>query len=147
MPKEIAEAWLREGAKAHAAWLEAREAADFGVFLPAFRRVYEVALRWAEHMEPGESPYDAFLDEYEPGMKTAEVTAVFDVLRPELTAIVASAGEPADDSFLDGDYPVAEQQQLPRGRPAPLRLREGAWRLDPTVHPFAGADRAAATSG
>ena len=138
VPKEIAESWLREGAKAHAAWLEAREVADYSVFLPAFRRVYEVALRWAEHMEPGESPYDAFLDEYEPGMKTSEVAAVFEVLRPELTAIVASAGEPADDSFLEGDYPVAVQQQFLEDVLRRIGFDEGSWRLDPTVHPFAG---------
>jgi carboxypeptidase Taq len=102
VPSELAAAWLREGSKAQAAWLEARAAADFGVFLPAFRRVHEIALRWAEHQEPGDSPYDAFLDEYEPGMKTAEVEAVFGVLRRELTAIVAGVAEPAVDSFLDG---------------------------------------------
>jgi carboxypeptidase Taq len=137
VPKELAEAWVREGAKAHSAWLEARDANDFGVFLPAFRRVHEIALRWAEHMEPGESPYDAFLDEYEPGMKTSEVHEVFAVLRPELTAIVRSAGEPADDSFLDGDYPVAVQQEFFEDVLRGFGFEDGTWRLDPTVHPFA----------
>jgi carboxypeptidase Taq len=107
------------------------------VFLPAFRRVHEIALRWAEHMEPGESPYDAFLDEYEPGMKTSEVREVFAVLRPELTAIVRSAGEPADDSFLDGDYPVAVQQEFFEDVLRGFGFEDGTWRLDPTVHPFA----------
>ena len=104
VPAELPRVGAR-GRQGHVAWLEARESNDFGVFLPAFRRVHDVALRWAEHMEQGDSPYDAFLDEYEPGMKTAEVKAVFDVLRPELTALVRDAGEPADDSFLEGRLP------------------------------------------
>ena len=137
VPAELAAAWLRESSKAQAAWLEARAASDFSLFLPAFRRVHEVALRWAECQEAGESPYDAFLDEYEPGMKTSEVRAVFDVLRPELTAIVRDAGEPADDSFLDGDYPVAVQQEFLEEVLTRFGFEEGAWRLDPTVHPFA----------
>jgi carboxypeptidase Taq len=137
VPSELAAAWLREGSKAQAAWLEARAASDFGVFLPAFRRVHEIALRWAELQEQGDSPYDAFLDEYEPGMKTAEVKAVFDVLRPELTAIVAEVREPADDSFLDGDYPVALQQEFLEEVLTRFGFEEDAWRLDPTVHPFA----------
>ena len=99
--------------------------------------MHDVALRWAEHMEPGDSPYDAFLDEYEPGMTTAEVKAVFDVLRPELTAIVREAGEPADDSFLEGDFPVATQQEFLAGVLRDFGFEEGAYRLDPTVHPFA----------
>jgi len=137
VPKELAEAWLREGSKAHAAWLEAREASRFDLFLPAFRRVHEIALRWAEYMEAGDSPYDAFLDEYEPGMRTSEVKAVFEVLRPALTEIVRSAGEPADDSFLEGDYPVETQKAFLEDVLGHFGFEDGTWRLDPTVHPFA----------
>ena len=137
VPPELAAAWAREGGKAHVAWLEAREANDFSVFRPALQRVHDVALRWAEHMEQGDSPYDAFLDEYEPGMTTAEVKAVFDVLRPELTAIVREAGDPADDSFLEGDFPVAKQQEFLAGVLRDFGFADGVYRLDPTVHPFA----------
>ena len=137
VPAELAAAWAREGGRAHVAWLEAREASDFSVFKPALQRVHDVALRWAEYMEQGDSPYDAFLDEYEPGMKTAEVKAVFDVLRPELTAIVRDAGEPADDSFLEGDFPVAVQQELWADVLRRFGFEEGTYRLDATVHPFA----------
>jgi carboxypeptidase Taq len=137
VPVEIAAAWTREGGKAHVAWLEAREANDFAVFRPALQRVHDVALRWADCMDAGESPYDVFLDEYEPGMKTAEVKAVFDVLRPELTAIVRDAGEPADDSFLDGDFPVETQAEFLGGLLRDFGFEDGAYRLDPTVHAFA----------
>ncbi len=137
VPAEIASTWAREAGRAHVAWLEARAASDWSIFRPAFQRVHDVALRWAEHMEEGESPYDAFLDEYEPGMTTAEVKAVFDVLRPELTAIVRDAGEPADDSFLEGDFPVETQREFLDGVLRDFGFEEGTYRLDPTVHPFA----------
>ena len=137
VPAELAAAWAREGGKAHVAWLEAREQNDFSVFLPALRRVHDVALRWAELMERGDSPYDAFLDEYEPGMTTAEVKAVFDVLQPELTAIVRDAGQPADNSFLEGDFPIPAQEEFLAGILRDFGFEEGTYRLDPTVHPFA----------
>jgi carboxypeptidase Taq len=137
VPAELASAWARESGRAHGAWLEAREANDYEVFKPAFRRVHEVALRWAEHMEPGDSPYDAFLDEYEPGMTTAEVKEVFDVLAPELAAIVRESGEPADDSFLEGDFPVETQREFLDGVLRDFGFAAGTFRLDPTVHPFA----------
>jgi carboxypeptidase Taq len=137
VPAELAAARLREGARAQAAWLEARDANDYGVFLPAFRRVHELALEWAACFEPGDSPYDAFLDVYEPGMTTAEVREVFDVLRPELTELVRAAGEPADDSFLEGDFPVALQQEFLEDVLRRFGFDDGTWRLDPTVHPFA----------
>jgi carboxypeptidase Taq len=137
VPAELAAAWAREAGNAHSAWLEAREANDYAIFRPAYQRVHEVALRWAEYMEPGDSPYDPFLDEYEPGMTTAEVKAVFDVLRPELTAVVREAGDPADDSFLDGDFPVETQKEFLDGVFRDFGFEEGTFRLDPTVHPFA----------
>jgi carboxypeptidase Taq len=137
VPSELAAARTREAARAHVAWLEAREANDFSVFLPAFRRVHDLALRWAECMEPGDSAYDPFLDEFEPGMSTAAVAAVFEVLRPELVAIVRDAGEPADDSFLEGDFPIPAQQELFADVLRRFGFEEGTYRLDPTVHPFA----------
>ena len=137
VPSELTAARTRAAAEAHVAWLEAREANDFAVFLPAFRRVHELALRWGECMEPGDSPYDPFLDEYEPGMKTAEVAEVFDVLRPELVQIVRDAGEPADDSFLRGDFPIPAQQELFAEVLRRFGFEDGTYRLDPTVHPFA----------
>ena len=70
-------------------------------------------------------------------MKTAEVEAVFAVLRPELAAIVRDAGEPADSSFLEGDFPVAKQHEFLHGVLSRFGFDEGTWRLDPTVHPFA----------
>jgi carboxypeptidase Taq len=65
------------------------------------------------------------------------VKAVFDVLRPELTAIVRDASEPADDSFLEGDFPVATQQEFLAAILRDFGFEEDAYRLDPTVHPFA----------
>jgi carboxypeptidase Taq len=137
VPAELTAARTREAAKAHVVWLEAREANDFEVFLPAFRRVHDLALQWGECMEPGDSPYDPFIDEYEPGMTTAQVTAVFDVLREELTEIARNAGEPADDSFLEGDFPLAAQKELFAEVLRRFGFEEGRYRLDPTVHPFA----------
>jgi carboxypeptidase Taq len=136
VPAELAGEILREGSRGQAAWLAAKQASDFSLFLPALRKVTELALRYAECFDAGDSPYDAFLDDYEPGMKTAEVKAVFDVLRPELTAIVREAGPPADDSFLHGDFPVARQEAFLRDLLPAFGFADGAWRLDPTVHPF-----------
>jgi carboxypeptidase Taq len=70
-------------------------------------------------------------------MTTAEVKAVFDVLQPELTAIVRDAGEPANNAFLEGDFPIPAQEEFLAGILRDFGFEEGAYRLDPTVHPFA----------
>ena len=137
VPSDLTAELLREGSRGHAAWQRARDENDFSIFLPSLRKVTELSLRWAECFEPGDEPYDVFLDDYEPGMKTAEIRAVFDVLRPALTEIVKHAPEPADDSFLHGDFPIPAQQSFLAGLLPRFGLDDDTWRLDPTVHPFA----------
>jgi carboxypeptidase Taq len=75
------------------------------------------------------------LDDYEPGMQTSEVKEVFAVLRPALTELVASAPD-VDASFLHGAFAPAAQRLFAERVLCTLGLEEGAWRLDPTAHPF-----------
>src|SRR5207302_2039642 len=73
-----------------------------------------VALKRQEAQAVGykESPYDALLDEYEPGMTAAEVTRVFVELRSDLVPLVAAIGAsgkgPRPD-ILTREYPVDRQ--------------------------------------
>src|SRR5581483_7489138 len=85
-----------------------------------------------------DEPYDALLDDYEPGMKTAEVRVTFEYLKTHQAPLVAELGR-------HGTPPPAER----RGFPLELQRRfelevvgrfgfdDASWRLDPTVHPFA----------
>ena len=126
----------REGARGHHAWVEARRDNDFASFLPYLRANVELKRRYVECFEWSDSPYTPLLDDYEPGMLTTEVREVFAVLRPALTELVASAPE-VDASFLHGDFRRRTTQRAFAERVvATLGFDDGAWRLDPTAHPF-----------
>jgi carboxypeptidase Taq len=135
VPPELSAEMTREAARGHQAWIEARKNSDFQSFLPYLRRNVDLKLRYIDCFEPSDSPYDHLLDDYEPGMKAADVKEVFDVLRPALTELVASAPE-VDASFLTGDFPIDEQRAFAEEVLPTLGFEEGAMRLDPTVHPF-----------
>ena len=134
VPTELAAEMTREAARGHQVWVEARKTSDFAAFLPALRRNVELKHRYIECFDV-EAPYDALLDDYEPGMKAHEVKAVFDVLRPALTELVAAAPE-VDASFLEGNFPVEEQRAFAEEVLPTLGFENGSVRLDPTVHPF-----------
>ncbi|MBI4173015.1 MAG: carboxypeptidase M32 [Actinobacteria bacterium] len=135
VPAELHAELIRAGSRGQTAWIAARAGGDFASFLPYLKVNLELKRRYIECFEPAEAPYDALLDDYEPGMKTAEVREVFAVLRPALTEIVASA--PAvDASFLHGDFPVERQEAFAREVVARLGFEDDSWRLDPTHHPF-----------
>jgi len=57
------------------------------------------------------------------------------VLRPALTELVASAPE-IDASFLHGDFGADDQRAFAERVLDTLGFEDGAWRLDPTAHPF-----------
>ena len=86
--------------KAFEAWMEARGKSDFSIFQPHLERVVELVHQYISFFPAGEHPYDTLLDDYEPGMKTAEVKAIFDGLRPKqvkLIKAIASSRQVKDD--------------------------------------------------
>jgi carboxypeptidase Taq len=145
VPAELQAEITRASSVAEHAWVEAKERSDYAAYLPHLERNVELKRRYAECFEGFggfEHVYDPLLDDFEPGMTTAEVGAVLaelrDGIRP-LMAEIADRGEPVDDACLHGHFPIDEQAELAREVVAALPLEEGAWRLDPTVHPFATA--------
>ena len=135
VPSELRERMTRAAARGHHAWVEARRASDFASFLPYLRENVELKREYVECFEWSDSPYTPLLDDYEPGMETTEVREVFAVLRPALTDLVARAPE-VDASFLHGDFPPDAQRAFAERVLSTLGLEDGAWRLDPTAHPF-----------
>ena len=70
VPTELRAEIARATSIAEHAWEAAREASDFAAFLPDLEHVVELKRRYVECFE-FEHPYDALLDDFEPGMKTA----------------------------------------------------------------------------
>jgi carboxypeptidase Taq len=136
VPATLREEMTRAAASGHHAWVTARQESNFAGFLPYLRTNVDLRRRYAECFEPADgNPYTALLDDYEPGMTTADVKSVFDVLAPALAELVARAPV-VDASFLHGRFPVDAQRAFAERVVATLGLTEGAWRLDPTAHPF-----------
>jgi carboxypeptidase Taq len=138
IPGDLREAQARASAEAYPVWVEARRTNDFELFRPHLERNVELRREYASCFEVDE-PYDALLDDFEPGMKTAEVREVFARLRDGLVPLIAEASEQeVDDSFLRrGPFPRPAQQELDRIVLGPYGFREGTWRIDPVEHPFA----------
>jgi carboxypeptidase Taq len=137
VPAELREAQTRAAAEAFTVWVEARSKSDFELFRPYLERNVELRREYASCFDV-EEPYDALLDDFEPGMKTAEVRDVFARLREGLVPLVAEASEQQiDDSCLRGDFPVDNQREMQHMVLGRFGFREGTWRLDPVAHPFA----------
>jgi len=121
------------------AWKAAYHSADFASFQPHLEKILELKQKQAEILGYEDHIYDALLDQFEPEMKTAEVSRIFEAQKPTLISLVKQISEreePRDD-FLHVNYD--EKLQLAFGeniiRDFGFDFDHG--RQDLAHHPFA----------
>jgi carboxypeptidase Taq len=92
--------------KAFDAWMEARQKSDFSIFRPHLESVVGLVKQYISFFPPAEHPYDTLLDDFEPGMKTADVKTIFENLRPKQVKLLKqiAAAKQVKDDFLYGRY-------------------------------------------
>jgi len=139
MPRSLVEELARVTTVAQGVWVAARRDNDFAAFRPSLETI--VALKRQEGdclAQAGGTPYDALLDEYEPGARGADLTRLFEALRGELVPLVAAiAGSDRSPMTLPpGDYPISSQRIFGETVAAALGFDFERGRLDTTAHPF-----------
>ena len=93
LPKELVEELARVTTRAQQVWQEARGRNDFPAFRPWLEQIVALKKREADAVGYTDHPYDALLDEYEPGATAREVRGVFAALSAELVPLIAAIGE------------------------------------------------------
>ena len=139
LPKALVEELARVTSQAQGIWQEARQANDFATFLPWLEKIVALKRQEADAIGFKDSPYDALLDEYEPGATTAEIAKVFAGLREELAPLLAAiqaSGRKPRRQLLEREYPVEKQQAFGQEVAAAIGFDFEAGRLDTTTHPF-----------
>lgn len=140
VPTELAGEIAGAASAGYAAWIDARQAVDFQQFLPALEKNIELKMRYIDCFDPAASPYDVLLEDYEPGLTSAEITPVFEQLKPvlkDLVARVSARQDKVDDRLVRQEFPTAAQEHVMERLIEALGATAERWRLDTTVHPFA----------
>ncbi len=140
VPPELEAEMTRAASLGEDAWVEARKKSDFSIFLPFLAKNVDLKFKYVECFDEPEHVYDVLLDDYEPGMKTAEVRQVFDDLKKDLVPLIAAIRQRADrvsDACLHGHFPAEPQRAFALSIVERFGFTPEGWRLDPTVHPFA----------
>jgi len=120
------------------AWQEARAGSNFSHFQPHLEKVLDWTQRFAKLFAPVDHPYDALLDEYEPGMKTREVQAIFNSIRPKQVELIkaVAAKLQVDESFLHQNFPEKSQWEFGREVVSAFGFDWERGREDKVTHPF-----------
>jgi carboxypeptidase Taq len=139
LPARLVEELARTTTRAQQVWREARQHDDFARFQPWLEKIVALKREEAQAVGYQDVPYDALLDEYEPGARTAEITALFTALRQELVPLVgaiAAAPRKPRREILERDFPVELQRVFGQAAAVAIGFDFTAGRLDTTTHPF-----------
>ncbi len=139
LPTELVQEIARTVALAKTAWVRARKENRFADFAPHLERVLELKRTVAEKIGYTTEPYDALMDEFEPGARAADVQRTFDELKRQLVPLVRAirdAPRQPNPQLLTRPAPVAAQAAFGRRVAADMGFDFEAGRLDVSVHPF-----------
>ena len=139
LPKKLVEELARTTTQAQQVWDESRRADNFTIFQPWLEQIVHLKRQEAQAIGYQGVPYDALLDEYEPGATTAEISRVFAELEAELVPLIASiteSGKKPPTDILQRDYPVDRQVIFGQAAAAAIGFDFSGGRLDVTTHPF-----------
>ena len=134
--------WVAEMSKAasegQVAWQEARAQANFALFRPHLERIVELKREYARFFAPYDHIYDPLLDDFEPGMKTAQVQTIFADLRPRQVALIQAIAErpQVKDDFLYLTYDVQKQWDFGVAVVTQFGFDWERGRQDKSAHPF-----------
>jgi len=139
LPKDLVVEMDKTTSLAHSEWAEARKNNDFKKFQPWLEKIVDLSRRKAEAYGYEGEPYNALLDNFEPGATVDQVADVFEKLRVELVELlekIKNAPQQPDSSIVERKYDVERQKILGETVAASLGYDFKQGRLDVATHPF-----------
>ena len=140
LSRRLVEELSRTTTLSQQAWIGAREDSDFAAFLPWLEKMIGLKREEAQAVGYGAGvPYDALLDDYEPGMTAAEIERVFSPLRDELVKLVGAiqnSSRRPNLEILSRHYPKTPQIVIAEGASKAIGFDFEAGRVDESAHPF-----------
>lgn len=136
VPARLAEEIATTMSLAQGVWADCRGREDVAGFLPTLRKVVDLKRAEGAALAAGGDPYDALVDDYEPGMTGAAIAAMFDAMRPRLVSLrerVLGAKAPPG---VVGTFGQDDQLALSRELATVFGYDWSRGRVDLAVHPF-----------
>jgi carboxypeptidase Taq len=144
MPADLVEKLVLARSESAMAWREARPDNDFKRLAPKLETLFQLKREEASIKSGimGVTPYEAMLDQFDPGRREAQVDHIFDDLEAFLPGFVQEvmakqAASPAPQMPV-GPFPLDRQKELSHAVMEIFGFPFERGRLDTAHHPFSG---------
>ena len=140
-PVSLISRLTRATSRAEVRWLEARQQGKFELFAPHLEEVVHLVRDKAALLGQALNlaPYDALVDEFSPGITTADIDAMFKGLSRRLPSLIREAiavQESRPPAPLSGKFPPGKQRALIVEVMKQIGFPFDRGRLDESEHPF-----------
>ena len=142
-PQSLVSRLAKATSRAEIKWIEARQKSEFALFAPHLEEVTNLLRDKATLLGKalGLDPYDALMDEFSPGMRSADIDVIFTSLGHRLPSLIQQAIEvQSQHPLLDisGRFTHAKQRQMAQEVMRTIGFPFERGRLDESEHPFTG---------
>jgi carboxypeptidase Taq len=119
-------------------WQQAKERSDFSLFAPHLEKLVALKLQECQLLGYKDHPYDALINQHEPGCTTQELKRVFENVKQVLVPFVKSviATSQAEDDFTHKKYDRQKQWDFGIGLLKEMGFDFNSGRQDISSHPF-----------
>ncbi|TKT75390.1 carboxypeptidase M32 [Aquamicrobium sp. LC103] len=147
LPAEFVERQTRARMRCEQLWRDLRAKNDWAGFLPALEGIVELVREEAAMRADvlGLDPYDALMEQYDPGNRAAEIGEVFSELKHFLVDFVPKALDVQERRLADrplrplaGAYPIEKQRELGLAMMNAVGFDLTRGSLSVSHHPFCG---------
>lgn len=138
IPSQWVESYTRAASEGQSVWQAARKQSNFSLFQPCLQRLVDLACEYAGFFTPYEHIYDPLLDDYERGLKTADVKKIFESLRSHQVSILKtiSQHEQIDTTSLAQSFDKKAQWDFGIDVITRFGFDWNSGRQDISAHPF-----------
>ncbi len=120
-------------------WVKARADSDFGIFRNSLQTIVDLQRELADCLGYRQRRYDALLDQYEPGLSSADLERLFADLKADLIPLVQDISPKLDcvqDGLLRQSFSMEKQRAFGLELAQQMGFDLSRGRQDQSVHPF-----------
>ena len=120
-------------------WAKARKENNFKKFQPYLEKIINYCKKYTEYKGYEDHPYDALLDDYEPGMTVKSLDLFFENLKAKLVPLILEINKKKDfisDEIVRKDYNIEKQKEFSIFAAKYLGFDFDRGMLKESAHPF-----------
>ncbi len=139
IPAELLGRLAALGPESEAVWASAKDADDFASFQPYLERMLDINIELAEAIGYEDHPFDALIQQFEPGMTAARLKVIFGQLKAGLLPLlgrIVDKDAPLPVDLWAAEYDVDGQKALCHEMAELIGFDFERGRLDIAPHPF-----------